>query len=112
MIKEIVKQWEENKHKLEKYFKENEQSKYCNYPTIVKLIFDLCIEGFDTNKMTVIDDGDYQGTKIYIIPKDTYQPSRSEYIVTDNYYDDCPSDDQVRDYMMIALHLVQAMEWL
>lgn len=97
-------------------------------------MFELCLQkadndtGFDLSKMTVIDDGDYQGTQIFIIPKDTYQPSVSDYIMTNTYYgscsacdtlqgicsyvDDLPTDEQVKAYMTLALHLVQKLKWL
>ena len=95
MIEAIVKKWDANKHKLEEYFATTKQEEYRDYKTIVVKLFELVIteienewsstDGFDINKMTVIDDGDYQGTTIYIIPKDTYQPSVNDYVITDNY---------------------------
>ena len=138
MIEAIVKQWDENKHKLEEYFATTKQEYYSDYKTIVVKLFELVIteienewsgtDKFDISKMTVIDDGNYQGTTIYIIPKDTYQPSISDYVITDNYYgscsgcdtllaiseysDDLPSEEQVKEYMTIALHLVQKLRWL
>lgn len=134
MIQEIIKQWEENKYKLEEYFKETKQSEYSDYKEIVKALFYHCIpqadeySGWNLEKMTVIDDGDYQGTQIFIIPKDTYQPSAEDYIVTDTYYGSCsgcdtlqsissynyelPTDSQVKEYMTLALHLVQKLHWL
>ena len=63
MITELVNQWEENKHKLEEYFKTTKQSEYDSYEIIVKKIFELCIpkandfSGWALDKMTVIDDG-------------------------------------------------------
>ncbi len=138
MIEAIVKQWDANKHKLEEYFATTKQEDYSDYKTIVVKLFELVIteienewsgtDEFDISKMTVIDDGDYQGTTIYIIPKNTYQPSISDYVITDNYYgscsgcdtllaisnydDDLPSKEQVKEYMTIALHLVQKLRWL
>ena len=138
MIEAIVKQWDANKHKLEEYFATTKQEDYSDYKTIVVKLFELVIteienewsgtDKFDISKMTVIDDGDYQGTTIYIIPKDTYQPSISDYVITDNYYgscsgcdtllaiseysDDLPTKEQVKEYMTIALHLVQKLRWL
>ena len=138
MIEAIVKQWDANKHKLEDYFATTKQEDYGDYKDIVVKLFELVItevqdqdgysEKFDISKMTVIDDGDYQGTTIYIIPKDTYQPSINDYVITDNYYgscsgcdtllaiseyeDDLPNKEQVKEYMTIALHLVQKMRWL
>lgn len=110
---------------------------YRNYEDIVAKIFELCITsttkaydhgGFNSGNMTVIDDGNYQGTQIFIIPLDTYQPSVSDYVMTHNYYGSCsgcdtlmgihgyedglPSDEQVKEYMSLALHLVQKLKWL
>lgn len=134
MVQHLVKQWEENKHNLKEYFKTTKQSEYWSYESIVKKIFELCLleadnySGFDIDKMTVIDDGDYQGTKIFIIPKDTYQPSEYEYVVTNVDYGSCsvcdtlegicdnkdglPNDKQVEEYMTLALHIVQKLKWL
>lgn len=134
MIQELVKQWEENKHKLEYYFKNTKQAEYDRYETIVKKIFELCIpkainhSEWALDKMTIIDDGGYQGTQIFIIPTNTYQPSVEHYVMTDTYYGSCsgcdtlkaiimhnydlPTDEQVKEYMTLALHLIQKLKWL
>ena len=134
MIQEVVKQWEQNKHKLEEYFRTTNQDEYDSYLMIVKKIFELCITeadrnyGFAIEKITVIDDGGYQGTQIFIIPFDAYQPDEDQYLVTDTYYGSCsgcdtllsiceynyklPTDDQVKQYMTLALHLVQKLRKL
>jgi hypothetical protein len=135
MVQFFVKQWNENKHKLEDYFRTTRQEEYSSgYDKIVIKLFELCItqandySEFDLSKMTVIDDGDYQGTQIFIIPKNTYQPSASDYVITHTYYGSCsgcdtlqdicnyedglPSEGQVMDYMSLALHLVQKLKWL
>lgn len=136
---QIIERWEENKAKLEEYFKTTKQSEYSNYRDIVVKLFELVIvdvrnnysgtDSFDVSKITVIDDGEYQGTQIFLIPKDTYQPSVEDYIVTNTYYgscsgcdtlqsissysyDDLPTEVQVVEYMTLALHLVQKMKFL
>lgn len=127
MIIEMVKQWEENKSKLEDWFKSTNSDEF-SYSSIVVKLFETCFEDFDIDKMTTIDDGNYQGTFIFIIPKNTYQPCVSEYVVTDTYYGSCsgcdtlesisgysnelPSEGQVKDYMTLALHLVQKLKVL
>ena len=133
MIQEIIKKWEENKYKLEEYFSTTKQEKFASYEAIVQQIFELVInsdedsyERFNVNKMTVIDDGYYQGTQIFIIPKDTYQPNIDDYLITHTYYGSCsgcdviegirnyssglPTEQQVKEYMILALHLVQKMK--
>ena len=135
---QIIEKWEENKFKLEDYFKNTKQSEYYNYKDIVVKLFELVIvdvknnwngtDSFDISKITVIDDGDYQGTLIFLIPKITYQPCVADYIVTNTYYgscsgcdtlqgissygDDLPNKEQVSEYMTLALHLVQKMHFL
>ena len=136
MVQEIINRWEENKHKLEYYFRKTRQSEYDDYGKILDKIFELVINDeneyehkkFDIDKRTTIDDGEYQGTVIFIIPKKTYQPGVEDYIITDTYYGSCsgcdtllsiseynegiPNDDQLKQYMTLALHLVQKMRWL
>ena len=133
MIQEIIKKWEENKYKLEEYFSTTKQEEFASYETIIQKIFELVInsdedsyERFNINKMTVIDDGYYQGTQIFIIPKDTYQPNIDDYLITHTYYGSCsgcdvlegirnyssglPTEQQVKEYIILALHLVQKMK--
>jgi len=136
MITEIIQKWEENKLKLEEYFKTTKQEEYQSYEAIVRKIFEICInvsdskyDNFNLKKLHVIDDGDFQGTQLFIIPKDTYQPSVEDYLVTDTYYGSCsgcdtllgicsyrdevvPNDEQLKEYMTLALHLVQKLRWL
>jgi len=133
MLDYVVKQWDENKHLLEEYFKTTEQCEYGSYKAILEQIFKLVViekDGYemDYEKMTVIDDGHYQGTLIFITPSKSYQPSVEDYLITHVYYGSCsacdtleaihkyddglPSESQVRDYMMLALHLIQNMKEL
>lgn len=134
MEKEFIKQWEENKHKLENYFRTTNQSEYNQYKEIVTKIFELCITkaskyvGFNIKNMTVINDGNNQGTEIYIIPFDNYQPDINGYVYTHTYYGSCsgcdtlmnisdscyglPSEEQIKEYMILSLHLVQKLKFL
>ena len=135
MIKEFVERWDKYKGDLEKYFRNTRQEEYSDYEDIVRALFKEVINKeeidgyeFDLDKMTIIDDGDYQGTRIFIIPLDTYQPSVEEYVITNTYYGSCsgcdtllaissyvggiPDEEQVKDYIELALHLLQKCRWL
>lgn len=133
MIKEYVQYWDKNKNWLEKYFKTHDQSDYSDYLDLVKLLFEIVINpeempmrAFDINKIHVIDDGDYQGTQIFIIPSDTCQPNVSEYVYTNTYYGFCsgcdtlmamqscglPDEEQIKDYMVLCLHLLQSCAYM
>lgn len=132
MIKSFINSWEKNKSNLEEYIRTHKQVEYDSYRILVKLIFDLVINPdvdtyrddiFDTDKIDVLDHGDYQGTLIFILHRDTYQPLVDDYIYTYVYYGSCsgcdtlqaihhydedePDENQVEDYMTLCLHLVQ-----
>jgi hypothetical protein len=131
MLQHVIKQWDANKHNLEEYFKITNLSEI-EYESIVRKIFELVVindeEGwnkYDPSKMVVVDHGDYQGTQIFLIPTDTYQPMVGDYIITHNEYGSCsgcdtldgitcydsgkPNESQLKKLMTLALHLVQKM---
>ena len=136
MIKEFIEKWNKYNKELKKYFKNTEQKKYSEYKDIIKSLFEIVINRdeefdcykFDTENILVIDDGDYQGTQIFILHKDTYQPSIEEYVYTNTYYGSCsgcdtllsissyddglPTEEQVKDYMQLALHLLQRFKYM
>lgn len=130
MDKEIIENWFSHKNELEDYFKNTPQKKYDSYEKLVKLIVKYFLPNYDSEKITVIDDGEYQGTQIFIIPKDKYQPDANEYLYTSNYYGSCsscdtllsiieykdespteyPNEEQVKCYMILCLHLIQKLK--
>lgn len=137
MIKEFVKSWDKYKDELKDFFKNNTPSNYSDYEDIVKLLFEKVInvdlvddfEKFDIENIKVIDDGDYQGTQIFIIHRDSYQPDINEYVYTHTCYGSCsgcdtllailgynydekPNEQQVEDLMQLALHLLQRCKYM
>ena len=132
MIKEFVKAWDANKEKLRNYIASHDQEEYNEYSKIVRMIFEQVINPyykgteyneFDLDKIHEIDDGDYQGTLMYLIPCETYHPSQWEYVITfvgygscsgcdtllgiSGYDDDKPTSEQVKEYMDLCLHILQ-----
>lgn len=135
MIKKFIDKWNKNKDKLEEYFRTHKQEDYDEYEKIVKLVFQYVINDeenkynlFDIDKIRVIDDGCYQGTQLFIIPRNVYQPDVTDYVYTHNYYgscsgcdtllsisgysDDIPNENQVKDYMLLSLHLIENMRYM
>ena len=128
MIKEIISVWEERKDVLRK---ELVHSPIFSYKKLVEKIVDIFLNHesqlYDLEKMRVIDDGDYQGTLIFIIPENTYQPNVNEYLYTYVYYGSCCGcdimediqaqydssksketyDEVISDLMILSLHLIQ-----
>jgi hypothetical protein len=131
MVKEFVSAWDKNKNALEEFIKTHKQNEYDSYKTLVKLLFDIVInperesyEQYNTENIHVIDDGSYQGTLLFVIPVDRYQPGLNDYVFTGVYYGSCsycdtlqgihsydydklPDHEQVADYMSLCLHLLQ-----
>ena len=126
MNKEIINNWYLHKDELENYFRTTKQEKYDSYEKLVKLIVKYFLPDYNSEKITVIDDGDYQGTQIFIIPENAYQPYITEYLYTHTYYGSCsgcdtllgiseyevglPTEEQVKDYMTLCLHLIQKLK--
>lgn len=134
MEKQIIEQWDKFKGNLESYFTNTPMSNYDSYNKIVKQIIINVLNAGDDNglnlspEFTTIDDGDYQGTKVYILHINTYQPCISDYFVTHNYYGSCsgcdalqsimlyeeglPNETQVKKLMSLSLHLIQRIKSL
>lgn len=80
----------------------------------------------DPEKIHEIDDGDYQGTLLYVIPAKGYQPNDYWYVKV--YYGSCsgcdtlqnifsegkygepPNPEQVKEYYQLALNVVQNLK--
>lgn len=150
MLKYCVEKWDKNKTLLMNALQSEEIYKKLGsyeYADLVKLVvkyilndgkaeeYDAC--EWDEDNITEVDNGDYQGTLLYLIPAKTYQPREDEYFITfadygscsgcdtllriqmympDHEY--CESDDEftslkrrtIEDFMTLCLHLVQHMK--
>lgn len=126
MIKDIVERFMQAKPHIEKRLKEDHPASYNELVRlVVKAInpeqeWDLP----DHDRITEIDHGDYQGTLLYVIGGTGYQPYTYWYVKV--AYGSCsacdtlqgikgcddsqPTDDQVSQYMTLALHIVQSMK--
>ena len=110
MIKYCIEKWDKNKDILRSALgnnkllnnvlnKNDDPLQYLEYKDLVKLtvMFILNDENeWNVNKIKEIDDGDYQGTLLYLIPEDTYQPDSSEYLMTFVEYGSCSGCDTLQ----------------
>lgn len=106
MLKYTVEKWDKNQDKLRKHIEENmELYNTADYEDIIKMMLDVVFEQdefsdddpkLDTANITTIDNGDYQGTQLFVIPFDTYQPSEYEYLMTYIYYGSCSGCDTLQ----------------
>lgn len=129
MLKIIVSHWDKNKDKLRSILAERTDLNSVNYKDLVKLTFETIynngLDGLnadyyslDLDKIHVIDDGDYQGTLLFLIPFNSYQPCEYEYLMTYVGYGSCSvcdtlqaiqdygeeklTDQQVEDFMKLC----------
>lgn len=122
MMKYCLKKWNKNKSTLEKAIREYSNLEDLGYEELLKLLIDNVLnvgEGhykLASNKITVIDNGDYQGTLLFAIPFDFYQPSEGDYLMTYFGYGSCSGCDtlqyirytntdkeqQIKDYMSLC----------
>lgn len=106
MIKYALKKWDENKDVLRNAIQQTEKDKRCtwDYEEIVKLV---CRYIFNENVsreepminvdgITMIDNGDYQGTLLFMLPFDAYQPAEYEYLMTYVGYGSCSGCDTLQ----------------
>lgn len=126
MIKFAIQQWDKNKSELEKHYRSLETFNDLEYKDIVvnlvRFIYTDNIYEFNSEAITEIDNGDYQGTVLYMIPRKTYQPDEYDYLLTYTNYGSCSGcdtlmsiqeswvtnrEEQINDLMELSLHLVQ-----
>lgn len=105
MIKYCYEKWDKNKNVLEGTLRglPSDILNNYDYDSLLKLTIncilndDVCGDPrWDTDKITTIDDGDYQGTFLFLIPETTYQPSAHEYLMTYIYYGSCSGCDTLQ----------------
>ena len=126
MIQRFIDKFELNKDKLKEKYSQTHPPTYKN---IVKDIVEIlgvkndgCYEDLpDAKRITEIDEGDYQGTLVYVIGAQGYQPSTYWYTMVSygscsgcdtlqgisGYSDKAPTEQQTADYLTLALHIVQ-----
>lgn len=104
MMKIMLEQWNKNEGLLKQKLSELETFPE-SYFDLVKLAFDTVYNHdlrynryeLDCSKITEIDNGDYQGTLLYLIPYTVYQPSEYEYLMTYVDYGSCSGCDTLQN---------------
>lgn len=100
---------------------------WCDYIDIVKIVIEAVHDGSgtpDPERIHEIDDGEYQGTLLFVIPSDTYQPWNYWYVKVD--YGSCSGcdtlmailegdfgdtiDEKADALFTLALHIVQGLK--
>lgn len=102
MLKIMRDRWAKNEGKLKAAI-EFLDINILDYKDLVRLtfreIFNNDENGRDVlnlERITEIDDGSYQGTLIYLIPFDCYEPDESDYLMTYVGYGSCSGCDALQ----------------
>lgn len=126
MIDKFVERWEKRKGEVRAIFEKAHPS---SYEEIVKAVCQILGEEHDwhspdPSNIHSINDGDYKGTLVFIIPESGYQPS-AYWAVTvgygscsgcdtlkgiSDYSDSPPTQNQIEQYMTLALHILQGIK--
>ena len=126
MIQAFVDRFMEKKDELRGVFYEKHPDEYLDIvKAVVSVLSDEEYGDMDITRIHVIDDGDYQGTLVFVIAEIAYQPHKYWYVrvsygscsgcdtlkaIRGYGEDDKPTKEQVDDYMQLALHIVQGIK--
>ena len=98
MVKIMAECWNTNKDKLRDVLANRTDLSECDYELLAKLTYETIFndhegvmdyEKLDLENISIIDNGDYQGTLIILVPFNTYQPSEYEYLMSYIGYGSC-----------------------
>lgn len=124
MIKEFVNRFRESEREVRARLVTAPPK---SYEDVVRAVVETVsageLDGPDPRRIHQIDDGDYQGTLVFVIAGRGYQPSDYWYVKVyygscsgcdtlegiRGYSDDAPSPQQVDDYWTLALHVAQGL---
>ena len=103
MLKYCLDKWNQNKLLLENKIRKDRTINSCDYLYLVKLVVDFVLNPdadkdkvWDSERITRVDDGEYQGTVLFLIPAKVYQPEEYEYLMTYAGYGSCSGCDTLQ----------------
>lgn len=130
MIKEFIERFQEIKPALLEQFSKEEPESYEDiFKQTIKMMFENSEDTYSSNsetpdpeRITVIDNGDYQGTLVFVVASKSYQPS--DYWVSTVDYGSCSGCDTFQAYstygdnpeesaphtLTMALHMIESMK--
>lgn len=131
MIPEFVTRWEARKDAIRKVFARAHPDDYTDIvKTVIANLHPLSEGDYspypDPERIVKIDHGHYQGTLVFVIGAEGYQPSDYWYVFVDygscsgcdtleairsaSWTEEKPTEGQIDDYIKLALHIVQKLK--
>jgi hypothetical protein len=122
----FIERWEAGKAEVLRKFSEKHPA---DYDEIVKAVIEcVTVEDYDEfrpdpERIHKIDDGDYQGTLLFVVAEKGYQPSVYYYVAVgygscsgcdtlqgiSNYSSEPPTAEQAAEYLTLAMFVVQVL---
>lgn len=108
MIKICLEAWDKYNGELEAWYRSLsvKDLRCLSYKDIATRVFGMVnrymekscnwYAGLDLDNIVEINNGDYQGTLLYLVPFETYQPSEYEYLMTYIGYGSCSCCDTLQ----------------
>lgn len=121
MIKKFVQEFEDKKEVFKELYSKKHPEAYKDIIVNVAAILDT---DMDATRIHEINDGEYEGTLLYVIAEKRYTPSVYWYVKVaygscsgcDTLQDirgrghEAPTQQQIDDYMTLTLHIVQGLK--
>lgn len=113
MLKILKDKWAKNSDllfkKISEVYTDDFNSWGANYSDLVKLTFDVIYndgnnwdcDTLDVDRITEVDDGNYMGTLLFLIPFRTYEPSEGDYLMTYIGYGSCTVCDAFQNALCL-----------
>lgn len=97
MKKFAIEAWEKHKDELREKFRKDPDIWREEYKDIVTTIYQtLFPDQLKLDRITQVDDGDYQGSLLFLVPSYAYQPTQYEYLTTWVDYGSCSGCDALQ----------------
>lgn len=125
MIQEFIDRFNQQRSSIRAEFAANPPRQYADLVAVViKHVAGDAYGHMDLERIHCIDDGSYQGTLVFVIAAEGYQPSDYWYVKVSygscsgcdtleaiaRHSDEPATKQQLNDYMTLALHIVQGLK--
>ena len=120
MIMGFNKAWNENMVKLREYLKTHKMEEYDDYGKLVQLVADIILKEHNLEVKEIYNNDDYSGEIFYLLDSGYTWDSYITYIyygscsscdtilrITNYCSDELPNDQQLYDFMILCLHIIQ-----
>lgn len=104
MLKYCIEKWEQNKNILKNALSKDVNLNTCDYEYLVHMVVKFILNKnvrendvrFDERNIVVIDHGDYQGSQLFVVAEEAYQPGHWQYIIGYQDYGSCSGCDTLK----------------